>query len=332
MEVNIADNRITEVFAKTAQQEAEALALFEQRFDKQFPMPESPNVKLMNSIGWQFIATVVQSVASVVLASLRTAQMFFEAAAGTYWAIQYLEAGSAILAIELGIVIFSAIKSEAKNRAQTVEDLNASLDVSVKLLNTGIVAGLIISGIAGLGVSLHGFGIDTSGFKLVLAVTMGLGASIIAWVSGDILGAILARFGNARLAAMAKYDKEMQERVEKKNGMWENAPERKIARSELQALLDWQKANREASKPAPAPQPQPRARTSTRNNEIRMKIYGVLDANWDANHDITLLPGPTKLMEDLGVSKGYASDVIKEWKADRGILTEQGQDPDASQR
>ena len=331
MEVNMAENRITEVFAKTAQQEAEALALFDQRFGKQFPMPETPNVQLMNAIGWQFIATIVQSVASVVLASLRTAQMFFDAAAGTFWAIQYLEAGSAILAVELGIVIFSTIKSEAKNRAQTINELNASLDVSVKLLNTGIFTGLLISGIAGLGVSLKGFGIDVEHYALVLAVTMGLGASVIAWVSGDILGAILARFANARLVAAAKYEKEMQDRIEMKNKMWENAPERKIARSELQALLDWQKASRTPVL-APEHQPQPRAKTSTRNNEIRMKIYNVLDLDWEQHHDIKSLPGPTKLMEDLGVSKGYASDVIKDWKADRGILTEQGQDPDASQR
>jgi hypothetical protein len=325
------ENRIAEVFAKTAQQEAEALGLFEQRFDKQFPMPETPDVKLMNAIGWQFIATIVQSVASVILASLRTAQMFYDAAAGAFWAIQYLEAGSAILAVELGIVIFSTIKSEAKNRAQRVEDLNATLDISVRLLNTGIIAGLIISGIAGLGVSLKGFGIDTEGFKLWLAITMGLGASIIAWVSGDILGAILARFGNARLAAQSKYDQEMQARVEQKNKMWENAPERKIARSELQALLEWQKVEREANKPAPVPQPTLRPKASTRNSEIKMKIYNVLDINWDQNHDITLLPGPTKLMEEMGVAKGYASDVIKAWIADRGILTEQGQDPDAAQ-
>jgi hypothetical protein len=40
-------DRITAVFAKTATQEAEALVLFEQRFDKQFPMPETPNVQMM---------------------------------------------------------------------------------------------------------------------------------------------------------------------------------------------------------------------------------------------------------------------------------------------
>ena len=39
----LSDDRVTEDFAKTAQQEAEALALFEQRFDAQFPMPETPD-------------------------------------------------------------------------------------------------------------------------------------------------------------------------------------------------------------------------------------------------------------------------------------------------
>src|SRR5512141_110690 len=108
-ESNMEDQRITDVFAKSQQREEEAWGLFEQRFDKQFPMPESPNVKLMNSIGWQFIMTTLQAVASVVLASMRTAQMFYEAAAGTFWAIQFTEAGASVLAIELGIVTFSTI-------------------------------------------------------------------------------------------------------------------------------------------------------------------------------------------------------------------------------
>jgi hypothetical protein len=327
------ENRIAEVFAKAQAREAEAWGLFEARFDKQFPMPETPNVQLMNAVGWQFIATIVQSAAAVILAALRTAQMFYDAAAGLFWGGPLAEAISAVLAVELGIVIFSTIKSEAKNRTTEIENLNQVLDINVKLLNAGIIACLLVSAIAGLGVSLQGFGIDVTNYKKVLAVTMGLGASIIAWVSGDILGAILARFSNARLAAKAKYDQAVKTRVEDKNSMWENAPERKIARSELMELQKYLQAQRSANEqkqaplPTPAPKPEPvQRKTSTRSNEIRVKIYNYLDGDWSQHGDITLIPGPTKLMEELGVAKGYASQVIKEWRADRKIDEQQAAD------
>ena len=329
MEENVIDTRIAEVFAKTAAQEAEALALFEQRFEKHFPMPERAVVKLMNSIGWQFISIIIQSVFSIVLAALRTADMFFDAAAGTSIQMQWAEAIAAVGAIELVIVIFATIKSEIENRRTQIEDLKAALNIDLRLLWTGIIACVAISIIAGLGVSFKGFGIEWIGFRWITAVTMGAGASLVAWVSGDILGAMLARWNNAVALANVLYAEEIEKREAKKRELWEAAPERGIARSELMELKQYLAANR--TRPSRTPAPQPHTKTPTRSNEIRVKIYNELDANWDANHDITLLPGPTKLMEDLGVAKSYASEVIKAWKADRGILTNESQDPNAAQ-
>jgi hypothetical protein len=321
------ESKITEVLQASQQREAEAWAVFESRFDKQFPMPDQPNVRLMAAIGWQFIATSIQAVASVVLASLRTAQMFFDAAAGSNIVFQYIEAAAAIAAIELGIVIFSTIKSEMKNAATRIEDLNRALDVSVKLLNTGIGAGVFVSIIAGLGVSFEGFGLDVTGFKWVLAITMAIGASVIAWVSGDILGAMLARFSNARLQAGHEYAQAIIDRNEQKNDMWSKAPERKIAVSELTELKALLEAQRRDNIPQSVKQaPQPRQKISTRSSEIRVKIYNYLDTDWDAHHDITLIPGPTKLVEDLGVAKGYASETIKAWKVERSIPTPESSD------
>ena len=235
---------ISKVFQQAQAREAEAYELFSNRFDTQFPMPELPNVRLMQAIGWQFISIVTQSVFAIVLAALRTADMFFEAASGSSTFVQYVEAAAAVLAVEFGIVVFATIKSEVQNRKTEFEDLKSALKVNVKLLQIGIGVGVFVSIVAGLGVSFKGFGVDVTWFKWALAIVMGAGASVIAWVSGDILGAMLARFGNARSLAALEYRQEIAEREEKKRSMWEAAPERNIARSELTELKEYLAASR----------------------------------------------------------------------------------------
>jgi hypothetical protein len=311
----------------TAIKETEAYNLFCERFDRENPKPPTPTVTMMNEIGWQFISIVTQSIFAIILAALRTADMFFDAAAGTNTIVQYIEAIAAIGAIELGVVIYSTIKSEAENARTELEDLKAAMKIDRRLLQTGIIACVAISIIAGLGVSFKGFGIELWWMKWLVAIVLAIGASLVAWVSGDILGAILARWKNASSLAQLQYQQKLDEREAKKRQSWEGAPERNIARSELMELKEYLASTRYKAPraprqtPAPAPQqPQPR-RTSTRSNEIRMKIYSYLDTDWEQHGDVTLLPGPTKLMADLGVAKGYASDVIKAWKVERNIPT-----------
>ncbi|HLO27896.1 MAG TPA: hypothetical protein VK249_02100, partial [Anaerolineales bacterium] len=250
----ISENKIGEIFQKAQHYEAQAYQAFCSKFDQQFPMPKAPNMRLMEAIGWQFIVIMIQSAFAIILAALRTADMFYEAASSSNILVRWGDAIAAVVAVEFGIVVFATIKSEVQNRKTEVEDLKSALKVNVKLLQVGIGVGVFVSVIAGLGVSFKGFGVDVTGFKTVLAVVMGAGASIIAWVSGDILGAMLARFGNARALADLEYRRDLEERETKKHSMWEVAPERSIARSELNEMKEMMKANQFR-----APRAEPRA-------------------------------------------------------------------------
>jgi hypothetical protein len=316
-EKQLSEQDIQRIFNESAQREAEAYALFEDRFDRQFPMPETAAVKLMDAIGWQFITIIIQSAASIILAALRTGHMFFEAAAATNIYLRYADAGVSVFAIEFGIVIFAAIKAEIENRKTEEEDLRAALNINVKLLWTGIIACVLISIVAGLGTSIAGFELDVPLFKWALVLFMGAGASVVAWVSGDILGAMVARLNNARALARLEYKNETKTREDEKQRMWEAAPERQIARSALVELKEWQSANRfraerapRAKKEVPAPQPTPKPKTGTRSNEIREKIYNHLNK---VSFEEQRVPGPSELMRELGVAKSYASGVIKDW-------------------
>jgi hypothetical protein len=191
----IGESKITEIFQKAQLYEAQAYEVFGAKFDQQFPMPEKPTVKMMQAIGWQFISITIQSVASIVLAALRTADMFFAAAAGSALWLQRTDATVSVIAIEFGIVVFSAIKSEIEN-AKSELGLRSALKVSVKLFDQHYR--MVISIIAGLGVSA-GFWFWTprlsSGSSFL---SWALAHSLVAWVSRDILGAMIARFGNVR--------------------------------------------------------------------------------------------------------------------------------------
>jgi hypothetical protein len=328
MEVSERDFAV--VSQATAAREAEAYELFSQRYDREFPKPPAPSVTMMKTIGWQFVSIVVQSIFAITLAALRTADMFFTAAAGTNITVQYAEAVAAVGAIELGIVIFATIKSEIENSKTELTDLKSALKIDLRLLWTGIIACVVISVIAGLGVSFKGFGLDVEWLTWIVAIVMGIGASLVAWVSGDILGAMLARWSNASALANLQHDEKLTDREAKKRGMWEAAPERSIARSELVELKEFLTNQRNANKPArapkaapaPLPTPQPR-KTSTRSNEVREKIYNYMDRTLAAEQRYA---GPSELMKELGVAKGYASDVIKAWKVERDIPTSESPD------
>jgi len=290
--------------------------LFCNRFEAQFPMPELANVRLMQAIGWQFVLIMIQSVFAIILAALRTSDMFYTAASSSNILVRWGDAIAAVVAVEFGIVVFATIKAEVENRRAEITELAKALNVNVNKLQVGIIVGVVVSVIAGLGTSFKGFGVDVTWFKWALAIVMGAGASIIAWVSGDILGAMLARFGNARTLADLEYRRDIDAREEKKRAMWEVAPERGIARSELIELKELIKSRQPARAPKAqkaVPQPVPQPKTGTRSNEVRMRIYAHLDK---VSFEEQRIPGPSELMKELGVAKSYASGVIKDWIAE----------------
>jgi hypothetical protein len=306
---------LSKIFEKSAAQEQAAFELFCNRFDAQFPMPELATVRLMQAIGWQFVLIMIQSVFAIILAALRTSDMFYTAASSSNVLVKWGDAIAAVVAVEFGIVVFATIKAEVENRKAEITELAKALNINVNKLQVGIIVGVIVSVIAGLGTSFKGFGVDVTWFKWALAIVMGAGASIIAWVSGDILGAMLARFGNARTLADLEYRRDMDAREEKKRGMWEVAPERGIARSELMELKEMIRSRQPAKtprQPKVVPQPAPQPKTGTRSNEVRQRIYAHLDRVSFAEQRV---PGPTELMKELGVAKSYASGVIKDWMA-----------------
>lgn len=164
--------------------------------------PRPPKRSL--ALGWEFWVAVAVAIAAIVLASLRTAHSFYTAAvlsAQIYGlgndlftgALSLTEAAAAMLAIEGGIV-YGAVK-----RAQHHGKVHPKLFV----VYIGLL--ILISVIAGLGQSL-GLILGLSGevlaaFSWIMAIVLGVGASIVAWLSGEMLGVEMLKYGEANKAA-----------------------------------------------------------------------------------------------------------------------------------
>jgi hypothetical protein len=284
---------------------------FRQKYEHQFPTPERPVARLMSTIGWQFTMILIQSVGAITLASLRTASMFFAAAAGTNSWLKYGEAISAVITVEVGIVVFAAIRAEQENSKHTDEEQKATIIVSVTRLWWGEGLALVISVMAGLGVSFNGFGLKVPLFLWGLSIAIGAGASIIAAVSGDILGAMLARFGNIRDKMARDYTTELHAWRSNLTVSWEKSPEREIVRSDTTLLMKQLRAERADGSSVRSV----RQRTGVNLvnqpsvSPVAQKIFDYLLANSNGS-----IPGPKQVQEALGVSRGYASEQIRIWR------------------
>ncbi|MBX3004572.1 MAG: hypothetical protein KF821_01945 [Anaerolineales bacterium] len=206
-----------------------------------YPRPARKSLAL----GWGFWVAVAVAAGAIVLAAMRTAHSFYTAAilsAQVYGmesaiATQVMglaEAVAAMLAIEGGLV-YAAVK-----RAQQEGK------VKPRLIATNIALLVAISVVAGLGQSLGlVIGLPAEwleGFSWLMALILGAGASIVAWLSGEMLGVELLKFEQARAAA----EKAHQSALTK----WTN-----------EARAAWQQARQEqrelASQPQPAEEPAP---------------------------------------------------------------------------
>lgn len=175
---------------------------------------ENPKPRLtITGLGWQFWGTLVTSAASIILAALRTAQTFYAAAilSSTLFfpdggdiahASAYIDLVVAMLTIEGGIVIYGAIRSEQENKLRGW------------IMPTQIFTLVVISALAGFGQSL-GLIANLSPqvleyYSYLIAGVLGFGATFIAWLNGEILGAQMAKYRKARVAAVKLLDKEMR--------------------------------------------------------------------------------------------------------------------------
>lgn len=201
--------------SQMSKSEIKAFKDFEQVYLIQHPAPVKQNPHL----GWEFYTAMATSCAAVILAAFRTGQAFYiSAVAKGDLIFSSLEALSAVFAIEGSVVLFAL---------QRARRLNKTDDSSSEL---GLWVAFGISALAGLFQSVNLIPNPDpfiSGLlSIALVISMGLGATVIAWLGGDILGVNLVRLEFTRREVNEQFAKSVHGYHANLLKAWMNSDER----------------------------------------------------------------------------------------------------------
>jgi len=311
----VSDVGNSDIIAVTTEKEIEAFRNFRKFHEEIFPYPVALELRMREVLGWKIWAALIQSIFAIALSAMRTADMFYSVAVSSSYWLAVAEAAAAVGAVEGGIVIFAAIRAETQNAK---EGTDVVVHAPLWQLWIGEGLGIMIAVVAGLGLTFKGLGLDASNFSWWLGVILGAGASLIAAISGEIIGTTLSGLSNARMIAGRAYKAEEKAWKENLYNKWKNSSERKIATGEMKVAAM-----------SVGNQMLPRRRSSggnrgAANNAIRTNIFSALDTFIAENPDAETIPGPSEISRNLNVAKSYASQVIHEWMDDRGFGEQAG--------
>jgi hypothetical protein len=258
------------------------------------PVLEKPKPE---GVGWRLFLIVLVSAASIILASLRTAQQFYKAASlGGSDLLGYAEAVAVIFAVEGGLVVYSTIRA--------INDK----EKKKRLLKWGIWIMLLISIIAGLGQSINLINeINRSilnVFEYVLSFVIGVFSSVLAWISGEVLGGEIARLILASETIEGEYQQYLEEYQSSMLQSWSSSTERKMARSAF--ISSESSFGSPGSFSTKTNRLNPPIRQPVKEQEIFEFITGIFNVEGR-------IPGPKEIADTISCAKGYASDVRKKW-------------------
>ena len=304
--------------------EIAAFDAFQRTYERMHPYPDAKDS--MPSLGWEFAAALATSASSVLLAAFRTGQAFYLAAANTGNPLfATLEAVAAVVAIEGSVVLFAVRRPYEKRKTSA----NSTM--------FGLVIAFIISALAGLYQSvniLSGDGADIIVMLLnwTLVVMMGLGATIIAWLGGDILGVQIVRLEEARTQANERFARAERSYRGRLLKAWK-------ASNELNAVNERKRTRYKTRTNKPANERtneqfkrSQRTVRSKRTNERREEIYSIMDRIFSDDgrvggvSEIAEILARLETDDDGEVSelknryKGYVSQVRKDWLNEKGDI------------
>ena len=292
-------------FDESREIEAAAFANFEKRYYQQSPPPRPrPTI----GMGWQFYLALLWAVASVIAMSLRTASEFYraEVLSGMNETAALFSSSVVLIAVEGGIVIAAAIKA-AKSKT-----------FSTFLLYAGIFLATAISIVAGVNNSLGVIqGLNPSLTLYVrygVVVALGAGGSLLAWVSGEVVGARIAIVLSERALMANEHRLVLEEYRHALLRAWDASDERTVARSsvrsaarQVRSLAQQNEQNEQGERARRVRSPANQTNADRTNPAKREKIIAYVQEMLTAEQRT---PGPSEIARVVGVTKSYAHDVL----------------------
>jgi len=294
---------------KLDEAEMQAIARFERRFIFTNPKPVAPKAFSIRDLGIEFPLTIITGIAAIVQAAMRTGYKFFELASRNGMGIgSWVDGASAMIGVEGFIAMIGFTRARAQGR-ELIND--GKLKISATKEWIGLIIALAISVTTGLAQSITGTTIPMAfqGFvDWLVVVFLGVGASILAYFAGEISGVMAVRAEMIYLSGLGKFEMELKVWNDTLKAAWEKSDEKAYLHVDLKGLTTIARGRYRSTGVRPF------VRSAERTNgpsEVETRITAYLDKNSTAE----FIPGPSQVAREEHVSKGYASEIIKKYRA-----------------
>lgn len=203
----------------------EAFVVWREQYIRTHPIREKPKNA---SLGWMFWFMMLILVSQILLAALRTSDIFYVAAyeSSGNTILAFSEAGLAIMAIEVGMVFYAV---QDTIRKHVTEEIKGSVPVMFVMLGISIGAGLLqsISIVENINPQFLLY------LQYAVSISIGVGASFVAYIGGKYLGAQIVLRQNEQNQLDEEYQLYLDEYNAAMVRSWNASKERKIARQGL---------------------------------------------------------------------------------------------------
>lgn len=160
--------------------------------------------KKIVSMDIKFYLALLSGLGALALSGFRVSERFYKVAGGETGGIFSVgEAISAVLAVNITIFALSIAYAYTNRK------------MSESSQTWGLGTAVLLAAMAGLGQAFSKLGVEWSGFvsffDLALAFTLGIGATLLEYFSGDLLGVEIVRYFSEKESAEDKYKTELQQ-------------------------------------------------------------------------------------------------------------------------
>lgn len=197
-------------------------------FEHQFRRTnKAPEMRSYSGLGWTFVLSLTWAVSAVLMVSVQTMYEFYHAKiiSGMDGNLALVGAAAVLFAVEGGLVIGAAI------RAQDARDYNRNLVLIAIGLCVLISISAGVNSSIGIIPNLDPAVLRT--LRIALVFALGVAGSLVAWASGEVLGAQIAKMFVDRESAHKEYQQQTKEYEERLRASWAASPEYVIAKAEV---------------------------------------------------------------------------------------------------
>jgi hypothetical protein len=287
---------------------------FEAEFEAFNPRPVKPERFSVKSLGIEFPIAVITGVAAIVQAAMRTGYKFFDLASKQGMGVgSWLDGASAMIGVEGFIAVVGFLMARQRGKALIAKgELKLTRWEQYRTWG-GLVVALTISVATGFAQSITGSKYASLDFQKfvdwMVVVALGLGASLLAWLAGEIIGQLVVRAEMLYVSATGNFDKKLKEWKEDLREAWQASDQYKLLHVDIQGALKLAKAGYVIPRGAKAVRSFGDA--SERTNAKALRVLAYLDEHATPE----FVPGATEVAAACSVSKSYASEVTKGWIA-----------------